>query len=61
MMTCSSLGAGVGVEGVEIAAACLLVLTLDISFSRSYRVRFADVGCCRVRVSCPRNWLFGSS
>jgi len=38
MTTCSSLGAGDGVAGVEMAAACRRVLTLDIFFycSSSY-------------------------
>jgi len=43
-MTCS-LGAGVGVDGVETAAACLRVLTLDIC---SYRSMFVGSPKCRV-------------
>jgi hypothetical protein len=35
MTTCSSLGAGDGVVGVEIAAACRRVLALDMSCYRS--------------------------
>lgn len=35
MTTCSPLGAGDGVLGVEIAAACRRVLTLDMSSYRS--------------------------
>lgn len=41
-MTTCSLGAGVGVDGEETAAACLLVLTLDMSFYRGFLTR------CRV-------------
>jgi hypothetical protein len=44
MMTCS-LGAGVGVDGVETAAACLRVLTLDIYSSRG---TFVGSPKCRV-------------
>ena len=36
-MTSRSLGAGVGVDGCAIAAACLLVLTPDILLRKAYR------------------------
>lgn len=56
MTACSSLGAGVGVEGWEIAAACLRVLTLDML---PYRCVFGGLVAAAVACLMFADCVFG--